>query len=561
MKRIFILPLTLFLFNAVAYAQISTHEKPIGYNSSINLKESSRSSKSRVITPPLDMKVIEEEDKKDAANRLLPRFGYPHHVSLDLNNSGIWYTLPNGDKLWKLNIVCPDALSVNLYFGRFWLPDGCKLFIYTRDMKHSIGAFTSRNNKGKREDKRGFATELVFGNDIILEYYQPKETFEDAILSLNTIVHGYRRIKDFAESGTCNVNVNCEEGLAWQREKKAVALVLVGVIRDSTGSLLNTTSQNQAPLFLTGNHCVAGYDAMSSPNLDDYVFYWNYEAPGCVNPSSEPEYYTTSGATLLANNQDTDFALLRLTEDPRDIIGFSPYYLGWDKSGSSGNPGVCIHHPMGDVKKISTVKNQPNSTDAIGWTGLAQATHWEVTWKQTLNGHGITESGSSGSPLLNAEHKVIGQLHGGSSSCENLNSSDKYGRFDLSWIGNGNASPYRRLDCWLDSLNMSPSSMEGLMVVSDTLNFAISDSIHSNFKVVSGGRINVFASTSLLGNSYIIVQNGGLLVIDGCTLYNADIRLEQGASLKIINGGVIQCRNGFYAPLGVNIEIDEGKIS
>ena len=85
---------------------------------------------------------------------------------------------------------------------------------------------------------------------------------------------------------------------------------------------------------------------------------------------------------------------------------------------------------------------------------------------------------------------------------------------------------------------------------------------NAQLKVDNNGIVQIGASS--FGDADLRIKgthDKGLLVIDGCTLYNADIRLEQGASLKIINGGVIQCRNGFYAPLGVNIEIDEGKIS
>ena len=117
--------------------------------------------------------------------------------------------------------------------------------------------------------------------------------------------------------------------------------------------------------------------------------------------------------------------------------------MGWDRSGNSGNPGVCIHHPGGDLKKISTVAYQPLSTTMS----------WKVQWKSTENGYGTTEQGSSGSPLLTAEHKVIGQLFTGSSSCSNLSGEDYFRRFDISWNGNNNIScngPYwSQLIDWL----------------------------------------------------------------------------------------------------------------
>src|SRR5258706_9651696 len=55
----------------------------------------------------------------------------------------------------------------------------------------------------------------------------------------------------------------------------------------------------------------------------------------------------------------------------------------------------------------------------------------------------MTEAGSRGSPLLNANKEIIGQLYGGASSCNNPSGIDLFGRFDLTydtiwpWLDNG----------------------------------------------------------------------------------------------------------------------------
>src|SRR5437879_5705381 len=58
---------------------------------------------------------------------------------------------------------------------------------------------------------------------------------------------------------------------------------------------------------------------------------------------------------------------------------------------------------------------------------------------------GVTEPGSSGSPLLNTDRQIIGQLTGGwdgpGSSCTNPTAPDQYGRFDVTY-------PYIRK--WID---------------------------------------------------------------------------------------------------------------
>ena len=99
-------------------AQISTDEEPVSFREG-NIPSRFSVSQDIRIMPALDMNRIEQEDAKDEANGLPPRFGYPHEVSLDLENSGHWQELSNGDRLWQLTIRCPQALSINLLYDRF----------------------------------------------------------------------------------------------------------------------------------------------------------------------------------------------------------------------------------------------------------------------------------------------------------------------------------------------------------------------------------------------------------------------------------------------------------
>lgn len=562
MKHIKTLLLLAFLFTfADVNAQLSTNEQPVSFDTKLSLTVTSVSAVPVVTTPQLDMAKIEQEDKEDEKYDMPPRFGYSHKVNYDLNNSGIWYELPNGDKLWQLNVVCPNALSVNFCYDKFWIPEGGKFFIYSKDKRHSIGAFTSRNNKGDKENVHGFATGLVYGDDVVLEYYQPKEVTIDATICIEFIVHGYRYINiakaSRGQSGSCMVNVNCDEGQDWQNEKNAVALIIVNGNRYCTGSLVNTTDFGQKPYLLTADHCLGGwannnikYDAVTSPYLNHYSFYWNYELPGCNTPPNVVSFKTTSGAVVLANNNVSDFALLQLTEDPKNISNYTPYYLGWDCSGQSGYPGVCIHHPNGDYKKISTVASQP----------VAGIVSWFVQWASTVNGHGTTEGGSSGSPLLTAEHKVIGQLYGGDSDCSNLNGEDIYKRFDVSWTGYNNDSIQRRLSCWLDSLNTGEIAIEGLLVIPSVQTMTTDQDFYGNIRITSSGQLTIQSDIEFKGNSHVIVEAGGELIINGGTLSNVDIVLKLGASLQITNGGIIETRNGFEAPIGTNVEIVNGQI-
>ena len=423
--------------------------------------------------PPLDMATINREDSVDDANDNPPRFGYPHKVKLTLENAGEWKVLPNGDRLWHLTIACPGAKSINLLYDKYWLPEGAKLFVYSKDKTHTIGAFTSRNNKGTRDELRGFATGLVYCDTIVVEYFEPKEMAYKGVVSIAYVVHGYRYIglKNglYGYSGSCQVNVNCPEGQEWQNEKNAVALIIIDGSSLCTGSLINTTNNDNSPYLLTADHCLKGRDALGNTNCDYWTFMWHYETPGCSNPVSEPSYYSTNGATVVANNSASDFALLSLTEDPKNNPNIKTYYLGWDNSGNSGIGGVGIHHPAGDVKKISTYSLQPGISNCFL---SGNNNFWKIMWISTSNGHSVTEGGSSGSPLINSNRKVIGQLYG-AEYCNNPNCSDpandvgNYGKFSVSWTGNGAVDNRRKLQPWLDPLNTGATTLDGIGTTPD----------------------------------------------------------------------------------------------
>jgi len=551
--------LGLIIFCQQANAQINTREVPVGFKHNFN-----REQIPEIVMPAVDIVKLQEEDEKEKEYNLPPRFGYKHSVDLNLLDEGFWYTLENGDKLCQLSIVCPNALSVNLLYDKFWLPDGAKFFIYSNDHKHSIGAFTSLNNKGSRNDMQGFATGLVYGDRVTLEYFLPKDVKETGSISISGIVHGYRYIMPeygygnvpgnnpnynlgFNQSGNCQVNINCPEGNNWQKEKRAVVLILVSGVRWCSGSLINNPSNDFTPYFLTANHCLqdgAGFngndgDAEKNPTLNHWTFYWNYELPTNLNNCnyngsnpSEPLAYSTVGAQILANANTSvsDFALLLLTENPVYFSNYSPSYspsyLGWDRTGNSGTTGGDgIHHPRGDVKKIATHEQNPYTINV----GSGIGNYWQLSWMQTQNGHSITEGGSSGSPLINNDHRVIGQLfgtiYGGDCSAPGYKDS-VYGKFSVSWSGNSPNNNYRQLQPWLDPTN-TVSVLNGVSYCLLPVYNYVNQTVFNNTTVTNiCGDINV---------QNVIVKNGSKLTLDATenVILNADFEIELGASLEI----------------------------
>ncbi len=150
----------------------------------------------------------------------------------------------------------------------------------------------------------------------------------------------------------------------------------------------------------------------------------------------------------------SDFLLVELNNPVPD--SYEPYYAGWKRSNIPSGSGVGIHHPSGDIKKISTYTT-PTATATLG---NPPNTHWRVYWSATTSGHGVTEGGSSGSPLISNDGFIIGILSAGLSFCDATNEPDWYGKFSFSWTSNGSAAN-QQLEDWLDPVGSAPLTLAG----------------------------------------------------------------------------------------------------
>jgi len=437
MKKLFLFFSLLFFYPVINFAQISQGGKPfslypqnaeiINYNVPTDTM------------PYIDVAALQKEDLILDNNKEIPwRFGQNIDVKLNRNNSGINEILPNGDKLWRLRIYSQGAKSINLTFDDYRLPQGAKLFIYNDYCTELLGAFTDFNNQADR----AFATTLVKGDAITLEYYEPANAAFSGALNISRVTHGYRGIKEyfknFGDAGPCQVNVHCPTGTGWENQIKSVCMLVTGGSGFCTGALVNNTSNDGTPYILTANHCY------SDPT--SWVFWFNWEAPACTAPSSSPSNNSVSGSTLKAKSANTDFCLVQMNSIPP--MSYGVYYAGWDHSGTPPTSGMGIHHPSGDIKKISPC----NAMTASTYSG---ASCWQTPWSTAA----CTEPGSSGSPIFDQNKRLVGQLYGGPSACGASEMWDYYGRFDLSWTGEGSNST--RLSNWLDPGTTGATTLDG----------------------------------------------------------------------------------------------------
>jgi hypothetical protein len=172
---------------------------------------------------------------------------------------------------------------------------------------------------------------------------------------------------------------------------------------------------------------------------------------------------TISGSTKRAEYAPSDFSLLEINQSIP--TGWDRVFAGWDRSGTIPDFTVAIHHPGGDVMKFARDNQAP---DKINYSNPLYV--WEI--KDAFGGWdlGITEPGSSGSPLFDQNGRIIGQEVGGQSACSLTVSTtdnglgDIFGRMDTNWTGGGQS--VSRASDWLDpngtevlTVNAYPSMM------------------------------------------------------------------------------------------------------
>ncbi len=477
--------------------------------------------------PPLDLVALAAEDAVNDQNKSVPyRFGYNHSVNLGINNSGTWTTLADGTRVWRLGIECPGAISINFEFDSFLIPNGAKVFVMDPSGKH-IGAFTNANDHGEHV----LGVQPVHGPYITVEYSVPPGV-APGHLHIHQVTHGYRDVFKYArglgDSGSCNNNVVCPEGTPWADQIRSVAMIVVSGSGICTGTLINNCASNGTPYFLTANHCLPG-----NLNVSTWVFRFNWNSPTCTPTTNGPTNQTVSGATLLTNSAGSDVALLQLSSAPP--AAYNVYYSGWDRSGTAPTNATCIHHPQGDIKKIS-FENNAATTATYGSAACWRIAAWD---------DGTTEPGSSGSGLWDQNKRLVGQLYGGEATCTN-NVNDYFGRFAVSysslttWLGNcGNTingydpnSPTLALDAQVTGITgASGNSCATSITPSVTVRNGGTTTLTSfqlAWSITGGGSGNIPWSGSLTSGNSVVVPVGSVSLPAGYLTFTATVSAPNG---------------------------------
>lgn len=389
-------------------------------------------------------------------------------ISITPADTGRWDLLPDGSRLWRTRVRASGATDLRLGFSRFALPPGATF--------HVIGAddyYQGPYDAADAVDGR-FDAPVVPGDTATIELRVPADAewaadgFElDNVGAGFRDVFGREKVGNPGASGACNVNVVCPLGQPYSNEVRAVGYYEFRADDDRnyyicTGTLLADVPRTRKNWFLTAAHCIASDNEAAS-----IVVYWNYQSTQCSEiaaPSGGFFNDDQHGGALRATRTGVDFTLLELNGTPP--TSWNLYRAGWDASGTTPGGTIGIHHPSGDVKKVTAGPRPSTMGNCTANNPADHTTHW---WTGPYT-QGTTEGGSSGSALFvpsgagGSERRVIGNLSGGNAQCSNLSPSqpnaggDCYSKLAAAWDGSGASV---RLRDWLDPSNTGTTSIAG----------------------------------------------------------------------------------------------------
>jgi hypothetical protein len=379
-----------------------------------------------------------------------PQIGFPRDVAALGTPSATaasltWGSLPSGGQAASFSIASPNAQGLRIGLRIYALPRDAVVRFY------AVGASSAFEASGNTilgliaqnlasgdtsEDANTYWSPVIDGTEAVVEIeLPPGATRSQVKLAVPKISHlaVSATTQALGDASACNLDATCYSG-TWANTSNATAKMVFSELGSTylcSGTLLNDLdSSTQIPFFLSANHCISTQTVASTLQT-----YWFYRSTSCNSGVPNPGSTSVGGgATLLYHSSmtdTTDTSFMRLNAAPPAGAN----YAGWSVTPPSLGTGVtAVHHPMGDLQKISF-----GSVDAYQICTIAAGEKFFCSPSNATSGTflevpftgGMTEAGSSGSGIFLAGGYLIGQLYGGGGSCGS--NVGYYGRFDKAY--------------------------------------------------------------------------------------------------------------------------------
>ena len=352
-----------------------------------------------------------------------------------------WHSVPGGMAA-QVAVTSPDAGAMRLALDLAGVAPQVEIAVQGSADARVIGPV----RVGEIRDRSvPWWTPLTDGETQAVELFAPEGTDASArALRVAGASHLFttaasrfeKRTQEIGDAGACNVDIKCsslQSSSAFLDVRNAVAQMVFtegGLVGLCSGTMLNDTDgSTQIPWFFGANHCFENENlpyktaAQMQAVADTLNTLWFFEAVSCGSLAVPPYVQLTRGATLIYNNPGADVLFLRLNDGAPE----GAYFAGWDSSAVPvGASIITVHHPQGDLKKVSEGSVRNYSFPPV--TGGATAPFSEVIYTS-----GTTEAGSSGAGLFTfdgSQYALRGGLWGGSALCSNPTGTDNFSRFD-----------------------------------------------------------------------------------------------------------------------------------
>jgi hypothetical protein len=153
----------IWIIQVNAFAQISEGGIPPSFQFQTTLR-----SRTSTVQVPVAFNVSElKKADERKATQGTPLLAVATLIEVGYNpvNSGSWTTLPDGTRLWQLNLQAKNAIALVVYYSDFYIPEGGKLYIYNATKTQILGAYTQMTNQAGGR----FATGFIVGDELTLE--------------------------------------------------------------------------------------------------------------------------------------------------------------------------------------------------------------------------------------------------------------------------------------------------------------------------------------------------------------------------------------------------------